>query len=141
MLSPRRSNNEGGQIIHEHMAFEFCAEEEGETIFMVENRMGEDYHFFMDIQAAKDQIIPIIKKYHISRASLFGSIVTGKMHKGSDIDLLIELPEKATLFDMLGVKVDLEVQLGRKVDVVEYEGIKPFLKEDILSHQVLIYQQ
>jgi len=92
----------------------------------------------MDIQAAKDQIIPIIKKYNISRASLFGSIITGTMHADSDIDILVQLPEKATLFDMLGVKVDLEEQLGRKVDVVEYEGIKPALKSNILSHLILL---
>jgi len=95
----------------------------------------------MDIQEAKDKIVPIIKKYHISKASLFGSIITRTMHAESDIDILVQLPEKATLFDILGVKVDLEAQLGRKVDIVEYEGIKPSLKNNILSHQVLIYQQ
>lgn len=87
------------------------------------------------------KIIPILKKYGVSRASLFGSIVTGKMTDSSDVNILVKMPLKATLFDILGIKVDLEDKLGRKVDVIEYEGIKPSFKKEILSHQVTIYQQ
>ncbi len=87
------------------------------------------------------KIIPILKKYGVSQASLFGSIVTGKMTDSSDVDILVKMPLKATLFDILGIKVDLEDKLGRKVDVIEYEGIKPSFKKEILSHQVTIYQQ
>lgn len=99
------------------------------------------YNISMDIQKTTAQITPIFKKYHVRQASLFGSIISGKFHKGSDVDVLVELPEKATLFDMLRVKVDLEEELGRKVDVVEYEGIKPALKDSILAHHVVIYKQ
>lgn len=87
------------------------------------------------------KIIPILKKYGVSRASLFGSILTGKMTDSSDVDILVKMPLKATLFDILGIKVDLEEKLRRKVDVIEYEGIKPAFKKEILSHQVTIYQQ
>lgn len=93
----------------------------------------------MDIQQAKDQIIPIIKKYRVSKASLFGSIVTGKMHADSDIDLLVELPEDSSLFDMLRVKVSLEERLKRRVDIVEFNGIKPALRDSILASQLPIY--
>lgn len=86
------------------------------------------------------QIIPILKKYGVERASLFGSIVTGKMNESSDIDVLVQMPDDSSLFDMLKVKVELEEKLKRKVDVIEYEGIKPAFKKEILSHQVIIYQ-
>jgi len=93
----------------------------------------------MDIQTVKDQIIPIIKKYHISRASLFGSIVTGTMNKDSDIDLLIELPQGSSLMDRAKVKVALEERFGRKVDVLNFHGIKEHAKQSILSSQVPIF--
>lgn len=93
----------------------------------------------MDIQKAKEQIVPIIKKYNISKAALFGSIVTGKMRDDSDIDLLIDMPNDSSLFDLLRVKVALEEQLGRKVDLVQYKALKLRLKDEILSHQVSIY--
>jgi len=93
----------------------------------------------MDIQKAKEQIIPIIKKHNISKAALFGSIVTGKMRNNSDIDLLIDMPKDSSLFDLLRVKIDLEEQLGRRVDLVQYKAIKLRLKDEILSHQVSVF--
>lgn len=93
----------------------------------------------MDIQKAKKQIMPIIKKYNISKAALFGSIVTGKMKDDSDIDLLIDMPKDSSLFDLLRVKIALEEQLGRRVDLVQYKAIKLRLKDEILSHQVSVY--
>ena len=93
----------------------------------------------MDIQKAKEQIVPIIKKHNISKAALFGSIVRGEMHKNSDIDLLVEVPNSMSLFDFIGVKIELEEKLNNKVDLIEYKGIKPALRNSILAGQLLIY--
>jgi len=95
----------------------------------------------MDIQDVKDKIIPIIKKYHVSRASLFGSIVSGTMNKDSDIDLLVELPPDSSLFDMLRVKVSLEEKLNKRVDLVQYKAIKAAYRKEILASQFPIYSQ
>ncbi len=93
----------------------------------------------MNIQDVKDQIIPIIKKYHVSRASLFGSIVSGKMHEGSDIDILVELSHDHSLMDRARIKVALEEQLKRKIDVLNFNGIKQHARESILSSQIAIF--
>lgn len=84
------------------------------------------------------KIIPILKKYGVSRASLFGSILTGKMTDSSDIDILVQMPAGSSLFDILRVKVDLEEHLDRKVDLVQYKAIKNSLKKEILSSQLSI---
>ena len=93
----------------------------------------------MDLQKTKEQIGFLIKKHNVSRAALFGSIVSGNMRADSDIDLLVDMPKDSSLFDILRIKVDLEEHLGRKVDVVQYKAIKSRLKDEILSHQVYIY--
>jgi len=93
----------------------------------------------MDLQKTKEQIGFLIKKHNVSRAALFGSIVSGNMRADSDIDLLVDMPKDSSLFDILRIKVDLEEHLGRKVDVVQYKAIKSRLKDEILSHQVSIY--
>ena len=93
----------------------------------------------MDIQKAKEQIVPIIKKHNISKAALFGSIVTGKMTSESDIDLLVDMPKDSSLFDLMRVKVDLEEQLGRRVDLVQYKAIKLRLKDEILANQTSVF--
>ena len=93
----------------------------------------------MKINDVKNTVIPILKKRKVRRASLFGSLVRSQDTKKSDIDILVELPDESTLFDFLAVKDDLEDQLKRRVDLVEYEAIKPQLKHKILSEQLPIY--
>lgn len=93
----------------------------------------------MDLQKTKEQIIPILKKHNIKKASFFGSIVMGEMHKGSDIDILVHFPKNHSLLDRAGLKVELESFLGRSVDVVNFDGIKEHAKESILSSQVPIF--
>ena len=95
----------------------------------------------MDIQSVKIQIIPILKRHHVKRASLFGSIVTGKIHENSDIDILVELPKDHSLMDRAGLKVELEDQLRRTIDVINYTGIKEHTKKSILASQILIYHE
>ena len=41
---------------------------------------------------------------------------------------------------MMDIQFELEDALKKKVDLVEYKAIKPALKENILSSQLLIYQ-
>ncbi|MBI5122659.1 nucleotidyltransferase family protein [Candidatus Roizmanbacteria bacterium] len=92
------------------------------------------------IDLIKLQIIPILKKYGVSRASLFGSVVRGDDKKSSDVDILVEVGKNTTLFDMIDIKSDLEKVLKKKVDLVEYKGIKSALRDNILSSQLQIYK-
>lgn len=92
------------------------------------------------IDSIKLQIIPILKKYGVCRASLFGSVVRGDTHKNSDVDILVEVDKRTTLFDMIDIKSDLEKVLKKKVDLLEYKGIKSALRNSILSSQLPIYR-
>ena len=90
----------------------------------------------MDIQEIKKRALPVLRKCGARRASLFGSAARGEMEKGSDIDILIELPRSISLIGFIGVKHALEDALGKKVDLVNFAGIKPALRENILNSQV-----
>lgn len=92
----------------------------------------------MTIKEIENKILPVLRKYHVSRASLFGSVVRGEMTEESDIDLLVELPETASLLDLAGLKIDIEELLGRNVDVLTYDSLHPLLRDRILSEQVAI---
>lgn len=90
----------------------------------------------------KQKAVPVLKKYGVVRASLFGSAVAGGMSKTSDVDILVELPDNVHGFDYVALKVglqeELESKIGKKVDVVEYSLIKPYLKQYIFSSQLQI---
>ncbi len=92
----------------------------------------------IDIEDLKRKILPILQRYGAKRAGLFGSCVRGNMKEESDIDILVEIEKDISLLDFVGLKLEIEEVLGRKVDLVEYNTIKPSLKEKILKEQVVI---
>lgn len=91
-----------------------------------------------DIQKIQQKVLPILKHHKIRKAALFGSLVRGNMKKSSDIDILVEIKGNISLLEFVGIKLELEEALKRKVDLVEYNTIKPLLKEKILKEEVSI---
>ncbi len=85
------------------------------------------------------KILPILKKYNIRKAGLFGSYSRDSFSSESDIDLLVELGNGLSLIDFVRIKLELEDSLNKKVDLVEYGSIKPALKDHILQEEFRIY--
>jgi len=70
-------------------------------------------------------------KYRIIRIGIFGSAARETMKEQSDIDVVVEL-EKQDLFNIIGIKQDLEEQLQQAVDIVSYrKNMNEFLKQRI----------
>lgn len=82
-------------------------------------------------------IIPVLKKYGVKKAALFGSYARGVADEKSDIDILIEPPERMGM-TIVRLKRDLEDTLHKKVDLVSYSGINKYLKKYILVNQIQI---
>ena len=83
----------------------------------------------------KQRIRPILDKYGIKKAGIFGSAAQGKS-TAQDIDLLVKIDQRISLLDFIGIQQELEDELGMKVDLVEYDAIKPALKDDILRDEI-----
>ncbi|RUM33051.1 MAG: hypothetical protein DSY33_05635 [Archaeoglobus sp.] len=92
----------------------------------------------MNVAEIKTRIMPILRKYGVRKASIFSSAVRGEMKESSDIDILVEIEKDISLLDFVALKLELEETLGRKVDLVEYDTIKPRLRDRILKEQVVI---
>ena len=54
------------------------------------------------------------------------------------IDILVEFKGEKSLLDLVGLKIELEERLGKKVDVRTYNSLHPLLKERILNEQEVI---
>ena len=91
-----------------------------------------------NVEEIKQKIIPILKRHGANRAALFGSCVRGEMNEESDIDVLVDIDEELSLLDFVGIKLEIEEALGKKVDLIEYDTIKPLLRDKILNEQVII---
>ncbi len=91
-----------------------------------------------DLEQIKQKALPILKQAGVTRSCVFGSYARGDERGGSDIDILIEPPKTMSLFDLAGLKLDLEEVLGKEVDVITYNSINPLLRDYILKDQVRI---
>lgn len=92
----------------------------------------------MDVKDIKDKINPTLRRYGVRKAALFGSSVRGELKESSDIDILVDIDKGISLLDFVGLKLELEDVLGKKVDLIEYNTIKPRLRDRILKEQVVI---
>ena len=81
--------------------------------------------------------VPILKKSKVKKAGVFGSYARGDYKKKSDVDIIIQAPRGLGL-EFVGIKLELEEKLKKKVDLLTYKSIHPLLKEQILSDEVRI---
>jgi predicted nucleotidyltransferase len=88
-----------------------------------------------NLEEIKKKVRPILEKYGIQKAGVFGSTARGEAET-NDVDLLVKIDQKISLLDFIGIQQELEDELEMKVDLVEYDSLKPALKEDILKEEV-----
>ncbi|MBU2415794.1 nucleotidyltransferase family protein [Patescibacteria group bacterium] len=77
-------------------------------------------------------------KYRVKEIGIFGSYATGHQHKDSDVDVLVEFGGSITLFKYAELQNFLVDQLHVKVDLVQKSGLKPLIKDEILSETIYI---
>lgn len=80
----------------------------------------------------------LLKKYHVKRIGLFGSLVRDEGTEKSDIDLLVDFEEKS--FDnFIELTFELEKIFGRKVDLLTEQGISPYIL-DYIKNEIQWYE-
>ncbi len=90
-----------------------------------------------------EKIKSLCNKHKVSKLFVFGSVLTDKFKRSSDIDFVVDFSEvdiynyADNYFDL---KKSLENLLNRQVDLLEEKAIRnPYLKKTIDSTKKLIY--
>lgn len=81
------------------------------------------------------------RQYQVQRLALFGSVLREDFHPDSDIDVLVVFDPSARItFMTLGrMKRELSGIFERPVDLVPQEGLKPAIREAVLSSAQEVY--
>lgn len=90
------------------------------------------------LETIQSKALPILKRYGITKAGIFGSKATESDFESSDVDLLINAPDSLSMFDLLKLKHSLEDSLGLPVDLVEYNLLKPYIRKRVLQEEIRI---
>lgn len=75
---------------------------------------------------------------NIEAVSVFGSVARGEDTADSDIDLLVDPTENASLFDFARFELDMEALLERPVDVISRRALDPLRDAEILSDSIAL---
>lgn len=98
-----------------------------------------------DLSSIKQKIAAHKKYLHetygVEEIGVFGSFARGDNDENSDIDISVQLNHEKVqvgLFAFSGMRFYLEDLLGRRVDLVTKDGIKPLIRDRILSQLIIV---
>ncbi len=99
----------------------------------------------LSLTGLRSAVRAVCEKHPVARLEMFGSQVNGMSRPDSDVDLLVEfLPgSKPGLFEMGALHEDLELKLGRRVDLLSRraveQGRNAYRRRAILANPVTVY--
>ena len=73
------------------------------------------------------------RRYRTANPRVFGSVLHGTDHEGSDLDLVVDALPGTTLFDLGGLQDELETLLGVHVDLLTPEDLPQKYRAKILA--------
>lgn len=96
--------------------------------------MSSQVYTFDQLRA---MITPLLLKYDMSSASIFGSYARGEADQDSDIDVLLVGNPGFNTFNIFGVAEDLYNLSGKNVDVFEISELKEGLFKDTILREAV----
>jgi predicted nucleotidyltransferase len=84
-------------------------------------------------------IVDYLSKHQVKEIGLFGSFVRNELTDTSDIDVLVEYSRGTTILDIVQMKQELYVLVGRKIDLVSKRAIRKGIMENILPDLQTVY--
>jgi predicted nucleotidyltransferase len=84
----------------------------------------------------QEQVRQAARRHCVASLFVFGSMARGEARPDSDVDILVEFARPTGLFAFVRLKRDLEAVLGRPVDLVTREALKPQLLEAVLKESL-----
>ena len=96
----------------------------------------------LPIPVDPERIAAFCERWQVLEFSVFGSVLRDDFGPDSDVDVLLSIDDKARLglWDLAAMQEELEELFGRKVDIVEKEGLRnPFRRKTILATRKVLY--
>lgn len=92
-----------------------------------------------NLQTIQKNAAPVLKRNDVEFAGIFGSYARGEEQETSDIDFLVRFKKPKSLFDIIGVELELSEALKAKVDLVTEKALCRHIKDRVMSDLQPIY--
>ena len=93
------------------------------------------------IEIPRVELAEFCRRHKVRRLALFGSVLRGDFSAQSDVDVLVAFQPRARVgfMRLARMKRELSTLFGRPVDVVPEGGLKPLIRDSVLSSAEEIY--
>ena len=88
------------------------------------------------VKTKREEIRRIAAQHGATNVRLFGSVARGEAKDESDIDLLVDVTAQTSSWFPIGLILDLEKLLGRRVEIVTERALNKDLRERVLREAV-----
>ena len=90
------------------------------------------------LQVLRSQKNSLLEKYQITDLGVFGSYAREQQTESSDLDILVDYSQPPTLPKLIELRDYLSQVFSIKVDVVTQNGLKPRIRERVLSEVIYL---
>jgi uncharacterized protein len=80
----------------------------------------------------------VTKEYSVKTMGVFGSFAREEQTDQSDIDLLVEFSKPVGFVTLMRLENFLSERLGKRVDLVTSDSLKPVIRQDVLSEVIYV---
>lgn len=84
----------------------------------------------------REQLLQLAAQYGAHNVRVFGSVARGEAREDSDVDLLMSFPEGTSIFDLVGLWLELKGLLGRDVNLSTDDGLRDYVRPQALRDAV-----
>ncbi|MDD2677118.1 MAG: nucleotidyltransferase family protein [Methylacidiphilaceae bacterium] len=85
------------------------------------------------LQSHREAVRQIAARLGGRNVRVFGSVLHGVDTKGSDVDLLVDVPRGTTLLDMVRLQDAIEKELGVSVDVLTEFDLPAKFRDQVIQ--------
>jgi hypothetical protein len=90
------------------------------------------------IGSKREPLLQLAAQYGAYNVRVFGSVARGEAREDSDVDLLMSFPDDTSIFDLVGLWLDLKALLGREVNLSTDDGLRDYIRTAALHDAVLL---
>lgn len=96
------------------------------------------------LEQISEKLTPILVRYGVDDAHVFGSYARGCANEKSDIDIVVKVSDDVDLLKLSGLRLDFAEILNKDVDLFTYGGLEyadKSFSQMVKKDEVLIYDR
>lgn len=93
------------------------------------------------IKVPRKKLADFCRRYHVQKLALFGSVIGENFRAESDVDVLVLFQPNAKIGFITFSRMQRELAelFNRRVDLVPMDGLKPVIRDSVLSNIEEVY--